>query len=290
MASYYNHNTLVYLDGEFIPAAHAQTDLYGQTLHYGSGVFEGIRAYNTPKGTRIFKAREHYERLHYSAQKMHLKLSHTVEELIDISYQLLAKNNLQDAYIRPLVYSGVNMSLTPTPETHLFIAVWDWGRYLGSNLQRLYLSSFQRPNPKSTFIGAKIVGHYTNSIMATTEAKGLGYDEALLCDCNGNIAEASGANFFYEKDGELYTAPEGNILRGITRATVIEIAQEMGVKLTQKLFDFETLKTADAAFLCGTAAEIAGVQSVSEYQFPMDWQQSKGYQIHQIYKKLTTEG
>lgn len=285
---YYNNNTLVFLDGKFIPATEAQTSLYAQTMHYGSGVFEGIRSYATPKGAHIFKATEHYERLHYSAQKMHLNLPYTTKELIDINYQLLEKNGLQDAYIRPLLYAGANMSLTPTPETHLFMAAWEWGRYLGDSLQRLYLSSFQRPNPRSTFIGAKITGHYTNSIMATTEAKSLGYDEALLCDMNGNIAEGSGANFFYEKDNTLYTPPQGNILPGITRATVIEIAQQLGINVVEKLFDFDELKTANSAFFCGTAAEVAGIKSVNDYIFPSNWQDTKGFLIQQAYKKLTT--
>lgn len=286
MAAYYNHNTIVFLDGVFIPVHDAHESLYVQTMHYGSGVFEGIRSYNTSKGTRIFKAKQHYERLQYSAEKMHLNLPYSITQLTDITYQLLEKNGLQDAYIRPLLYSGVNMSLIPTPDTHLFIAVWDWGKYLGDNLQRFYLSSFQRPNPKATFIDAKITGHYTNSIIATTEAKRLGFDEALLCDMNGFIAEASGSNFFYEKDGVLYTAPKGNILPGITRATVIEIAQEMGIPVVEKLFDFEELKTADFAFVCGTAAEVVGVQSVNDHVFSAVWQETNGYKIHKAYKQL----
>ena len=209
-------------------------------------------------------------------------------EKLGINYQLLAKNNLQDAYIRPLLYAGANMSLTPTPETHLFMAVWEWGRYLGDNLQRLYISSFQRPNPHATFIGAKITGHYTNSIMASTEAKNLGYDEALLCDMHGNIAEGSGAKFFYEKDNTLYTPPIGNILPGITRATVIEIAQQMGIPVVEKLFTFDELKTADTAFFCGTAAEVVGIKSVNDHLFPANWQNTKSYRIQQAYKQLTT--
>ncbi len=288
MATYYNENTVVFLDNEFIPAHEARVGLYVQTMHYGSGVFEGIRAYDTPKGTQIFKAEEHYERLKYSAQKMHLHLPYTTEQMINISYQLLEKNNLRDAYIRPLVYASENMTLTPAPNTHFFMAVWEWGRYLGNNLQRLYLSSFQRPNAKATFIDAKITGHYTNSIMATTEAKNLGYDEALLCDMNGFIAEGPGANFFYEKDGTLYTPPKGNILPGITRATVLEIAQDINIPVEEKLFSPEELKTADAAFFCGTAAEVAGIQSVNDHVFPAKWHETKAYQIHQAYKQLTT--
>ena len=226
---YYNADSKVYLDGEFIPAKEAQTDLYAQTLHYGSGVFEGIRSYDTPDGVRIFKAKEHYERLKYSAESMHMPFLWTVDELTRISYDLLEINQLKDAYIRPLVYLGANMSLTPTKEVHLVMMAWEWGKYLGDNLLNVMLSSYQRPNPKSCHVQAKVVGHYTNSILATTEAKQKGYDEALLTDINGYVAEGPGANFFFEKDGKLVTAPLGHILSGITRATFFEIAKELEI-------------------------------------------------------------
>ena len=228
---YYNSETIIFLNGEFVKASETKTGLYGQTMHYGNGVFEGIRSYDTPDGTRIFKAKEHYERLHYSAKVMHINLGYSVKELEQISYKLLELNNLKDAYLRPLVFLGDNMSLTPTNEVHVAIMAWEWGKYLGDNLLRLMLSSFQRPNPKSCFVEAKVVGHYTNSILATTEAKANGYDEALLTDMNGNVAEGPGANFFIEKEGKLYTAPLGNILAGITRQTVFEIGKELGYEI-----------------------------------------------------------
>jgi branched-chain amino acid aminotransferase len=137
---------------------------------------------------------------------MHIDLKYTEKELEQITYKLLELNNLKDAYIRPLVYLGENMSLTPTSEVNVVIMAWEWGKYLGDSLLRLMLSSFQRPNPKSCFVEAKVVGHYTNSILATTEAKANGYDEALLTDMNGYVAEGPGANFFIEKEGKLFTA------------------------------------------------------------------------------------
>jgi branched-chain amino acid aminotransferase len=282
---YYNADSKVYLDGEFIPAKEAQTDLYAQTLHYGSGVFEGIRSYDTPDGVRIFKAEEHYERLKYSAESMHMPFPWTVDELTKISYHLLEINQLKDAYIRPLVYLGANMSLTPTNEVHLVMMAWEWGKYLGDNLLNVMLSSYQRPNPKSCHVQAKVVGHYTNSILATTEAKQKGYDEALLTDINGYVAEGPGANFFFEKDGKLVTAPLGNILSGITRATVFEIAKELEIEVEERFFQPEEIYSTDIAFFCGTAAEVIGIGKFNEYVFPMKWEDSNSYLIQRKYKR-----
>jgi branched-chain amino acid aminotransferase len=133
---------------------------------------------------------------------------------------------------------------------------WEWGKYLGDSMLKVMLSSYQRPNPKACHVQAKVVGHYTNSILATTEAKQKGFDEALLTDINGFIAEGPGANFFYEKDGKLFTAPLGNILSGITRATVFEIARELDVEVEERFFKPEEIYTADAAFFCGTVKSI----------------------------------
>lgn len=282
---YYNADSKVYLDGKFIPAKAAQTDLYSQTLHYGSGVFEGIRSYDTPDGVRIFKAKEHYERLKYSAESMHMPFPWTADELTRITYELLEMNKLKDAYIRPLVYLGANMSLTPTNEVHLVMMAWEWGKYLGDNLLHVMLSSYQRPNPKSCHVQAKVVGHYTNSILATTEAKQNGYHEALLTDINGFIAEGPGANFFYEKDGKLFTPPLGNILSGITRATVFEIAKELGIEVEERLFKPEEIYSADAAFFCGTAAEVIGIGKFNDYILPLNWEDSNSHLIQRKYNR-----
>ena len=283
---YFNNDTIIFLDGQYVKASEAGVNLYNQTMHYGNGVFEGIRSYQTEQGTKIFKAKEHYDRLHYSAEKMHIKLNYTVEELEQISYEVLKRNNLTDAYLRPLVYLGPNMSLQPVEEVHVVIMAWEWGKYLGDKMLRLGLSSFQRPNPKSCHVEAKVVGHYTNSILATTEAKHNGYDEALLTDMNGYIAEGPGANFFMEKDGKLFTAPLGNILAGITRATVIELAQKLNITIEEKFFTPEDIKTADAAFFCGTAAEVIGIESLDDYTFPLNWKDSKGAIIQRNYMNL----
>lgn len=281
---YFTNNTVLFLDGKWVKAKDAKTNLYSQSLHYGAGVFEGVRSYKTDQGTSIFKAKEHFERLHYSAEKMHIKLNYSVAELIDITYELLEKNNLENAYIRPLVYLGANMALQPTNEVHVMICAWDWGRYLGDKPQSLMTSSFQRPNPKSCFVEAKVTGHYTNSILATTEAKQKGFDEALLLDIQGNVAEGPGANFFYEKEGKLYTAPLGNILAGITRQTVFELAEELGFEIVEKFFTPEEVYRADSAFFTGTAAEIAAVGSLDGNKFMLPWEESIGYELSFAYQ------
>lgn len=281
---YYTKNTVLYLNGKFIKATDASTDLYSQTLHYGYGAFEGIRAYNTTQGTKIFKAYEHYERLRHSCISVGIPFDYDTEELIQVTYKLLDKNKLKDAYIRPLVYCSPNMSLTTPKEVYIMIAVWEWGKYLGDNLLKLCVSSYQRPNPNSVKVDAKITGHYVNSILATSEAKVRGYDEALMLDMHGHVAEAPGANFFFEKDGVLYTPPLGHILPGITRQTVINICKELDIPVQEKQFKPEELTDADSAFLCGTAAEVVGIESIDAKPFAKDWKDSLGSIIQEAYK------
>jgi len=200
---YFNSNTILYLNGRFEKAADSNADLYGQSLHYGYAVFEGIRAYSTHNGTRIFKAREHFERLKRSAELVHIPFTWDINKLIKQTYRLLEINNLKDAYIRPLIYCPPAMSLVAAKEASIMICVWDWEAYLGHKLLKVCVSSFERPNPKSTPIEAKVSGNYVNSILATTEAKRKGFDEALLLDMYGNVAEAPGANIFIEKKWQI---------------------------------------------------------------------------------------
>jgi branched-chain amino acid aminotransferase len=215
---------------------------------------------------------------------MNIQLNYSEEELTQITYELLERNGLKDAYIRPLVTTGADMSLLTSKETDLVIQCWEWGKYMGDKLLRVKTSSFQRPNPKSCFVEAKVTGHYTNSILSTNEAKNKGYDEALLLDMNGNVAECSGANVFMEKNGKLYTPPRGHIMAGITRATVMDLCKEEGISVEEKHFTLEELKTADACFFTGTAAEVVGLQSLDDYEFPLAWEKSQGYQLMKLYK------
>jgi branched-chain amino acid aminotransferase len=290
MANYYDQDTVLWLDGKLAKSSETKTDLYGQTLHYGYGVFEGIRAYRTASGeTRIFKAVEHYERLQRSAEALNLPYHWTVQELIDATYEVLKQNSQQDAYIRPLVYAPANMSFNPNTESHLAIMTWEMQPFLGDKLLRVYNSPYQRPNPKGFHIHAKATGHYVNSILASQDAKSRGYDEALLSDMNGFIAEGPGANMFFEKDGVLYTPAAGNILTGITRATVLEICEELSIRVEEKACSREELFRADSAFFCGTAAEVIGWASIDDHEFPLAWNESLGKKIQVEYKDRVTE-
>lgn len=285
MATYYNENTVLYLNGAIIKATEAKMDLYSQSLHYGYSVFEGIRSYKNEAGeTKIFKAEQHFERLKNSATAINLPYHWTVEELIAATYEVFKINNLQDAYVRPLVFAPANMSFVANTESNITIQAWEMQPFLGEKLLRVMTSSFQRPNPKGFFIAAKASGHYVNSIMASQEAKANGYDEALLTDMNGLVAEGPGANVFYEKDGHLFTPAIGNILPGITRATVLEICAELNLPVEEKLITLEELKGADAVFFCGTAAEIIGWESLDNIPFNKNWKDSVGSKIQQAYK------
>ena len=164
----------------------------------------------------------------------------------------------------------------------------NWGRYLGNQSLEVMVSSYRRPHPDSVSIQAKVVGQYTNSILATHEARTSGYDEALLLDANGNVAQGPGTNFFYEKDEVLYTPPEGHIVAGITRATVMNYAKELGYQVKQMAFRPEDLWEADSAFFTGTAAEIVGIKSINHQPFLMRWEDSLGYMLHIMYRQRVT--
>ncbi len=285
MNAYYNSQTLIYHNGQFLKAETATGSLYSQTLHYGNGVFEGIRSYKTAEGTKIFKAKAHFERLKYGAEVMGIPFNFSIEELTAITYELLKRNQLEDAYIRPLISTGANMGLYTSKESILTMQCWEWGKLMGDRLLRVKTSSFERPNPKSCFVEAKVTGHYINSILSTNEAKDAGFDEALLLDMHGNVAECSGANIFMEKDGKLFTPKKGSIMAGITRATILEICEKEGIPVEEKHFKLEELKQADSSFFTGTAAEVVGLKSLDDYEFPLQWTDSLGYKLMQLYQQ-----
>jgi branched-chain amino acid aminotransferase len=287
---YYNNDTIIYLNGDFVKAAEAKMDFYSQSLHYGYSVFEGIRSYRTVTGdTRIFEATDHYDRLKRSAGFINMPYDYDTESLIEITYKLLDLNNIQDAYIRPVVYAPANMSFAKNTESFLVITAWEMAPFLGEKLLRVMTSSFQRPNPKAFMMECKAGGHYVNSILASQEAKSNGYDEALLTDAAGNVAEGPGANVFMEKDGVLYTPPKGNILPGITRATVFKICAELNIQVEEKYFTPAELQQADAAFFCGTAAEVIGWDSLDNVQLKKHWSESTGKIIQDAYKNKVIE-
>ena len=287
---YYNDNTFIYLNGKTVKASEAKMDHYSQTLHYGYGVFEGIRSYRTAEGkTKIFKEEAHFERLKNSAIALNLPYNWSAEELIKATYEILALNNIQDAYIRPLVFAPANMSFNLNTESFIVIETWEMQPFLGEKLLNVMTSSFERPNPKAFKIEAKATGHYVNSILASQEAKAKGFDEALLKDMNGFIAEGPGANFFVENDGVLYTPQLGSILPGITRATVLELCEKMDIRVVEKQITLDELHGADSAFFCGTAAEVIGMDSLDKIPFTKAWNDSLGSKIQKAYKNLVIE-
>ena len=286
---YYNDNTVLFLDGKFVKAIDAKTDLFGQTLHYGYGVFEGIRAYETVNGIRTFKAVEHYERLKRSCQLMGIPFHYSAENLSQITYQVLEKNNLSNAYIRPLVFCSPNMTLTSPNGVSLMITAWEVEQHTTLKPTRVCISSFQRPNPKAVTMEAKVCGLYVNSILATTEAKKRGFDDGLLLDLNGFVAEGPGANFFYEKDGVMYTTPPESILPGITRKTVMEICRQLDFPLIERYFRPEELFEADSAFFCSTLQEIVAIESIEGQAMGKPWKDSMSAVIRETYRSIVLD-
>lgn len=281
---YYTKDTVLFLNGKFIKAVDARIDPYSQTLHYGFGAYEGIRSYKTLNGVKLFKSYEHFERLKKSCAHLGISMDFDSEELTQVAYQLLAKNNLTDAYLRPLVFCGPNMRLTQTPEVHLMIGAWKWAKYHGEKLLKVCVSSHRRPDPSTFKVEAKITGYYVNNILATSEAKARGYDDALMLDMNGNVAAAPAGNFFMEKDGVLYTAPCGNIFPGITRQVVLNICDALDVPVVERNINPDELQAADSAFLCGTAVDIAGIESVDANAFRKEWKDSLGAIVQEAYR------
>jgi len=281
---YHTKESIVFIDGDWKNASDARIDLLNQTLHYGYGAFEGIRAYYSSTGMSLFRATDHYKRLINSVDTLHLKIDYTAAELVEITHQLLVKNNLRNAYIRPLVFMGPNMRLTLRDKPRLLITAWEWDTLLGKEEVNLIISSYQRPDPKSLPASAKLVGNYTNSILAGNEARQKGADEALMLDTTGNISQAPGSNFFLEKDGILYTAPEGNILPGITRSTIIDFAKELNFEVREEPIAVDMIHNADSAFLTGTATEIVGVKSIEGIKMKSKWEDSMGHVLAAVYQ------
>ena len=282
----------IWSDGKLIPWREATIHVLTHSLHYGMGVFEGVRAYKTDKGTAIFRLKEHTDRLFRSAHILRMKMPFTKEELMEAQKSAVRENNLESAYMRPMAFYGAEaMGISAkTLSTHVIVAAWQWGAYMGQealdNGIRVKTSSFSRHHVNITMCKAKANGNYMNSILAHQEAAQDGYDEALLTDMNGYVAEGPGANMFFEKDGKLFTPSLGNILPGITRATVLEICEDLGITVAEKFFTKEEIYGADAAFFCGTAAEVIGWESLDGIAFKKDWNDTLGKKVQEAYKAL----
>lgn len=235
-------------------------------MHYGSAVFEGIRFYKTDKGPAVFRLKEHTARLLKSAKVFNMKIPFTQQQLEEATLETIRKNKIGAGYIRPIAFFGYGkMGLNPEgAPVDVAIAVWPWGSYLGEEAVKVKVSKYMRIHPKSLISDAKVSGHYVNSILASLEAKESGYQECLLLDYTGNIAEGPGENFFMIKKGKLYTPPLGNILPGITRDSIIKIARDLGHDSEEKVISVKDAKSADECFYTGTAAEVTGIKQIDE--------------------------
>ncbi len=260
--------SLIWMDGKLIPWEAATVHVLSHTIHYGMGAFEGIRCYKGTGGaSAVFRLEEHVDRLFDSALIGGFEIPYSREEITEAILETLRKNGLEEAYIRPVVFIGAGaMGVLFTEENpiHVCIAVWSWGAYLGDEgLKkgiRIRTSSYNRHHVNVMMTKAKICGNYVNSVLAKKEAVETGFDEALMLDTDGYVAEASGENIFIVRDGALKTTPLTSILPGITRASVIALARDRGISVVEQRFTRDELYTAEEAFFTGTAAEITPIR------------------------------
>ncbi len=269
--SFSDRDGFIWMDGEFVDWREAKVHVLTHTLHYGVGVFEGVRAYPTAKGPAIFRLKRHTERLFQSAKIMGMPMPYTADELNAAQIEIIGKNKLESGYLRPMAYYGSEaMGLHAKGlKVHLSIAAWEWGAYLGDEgLEkgiRVKTSSFNRHHVNSTMAKAKTNGHYTNSIMALQEAERAGYDEAVMLDTNGYVAEGSGENIFIVRRGKVYTPSLTSALEGITRDTIVELlSNDMGLEVIEKQITRDEVYTADEAFFTGTAAEVTPIRELDD--------------------------
>jgi branched-chain amino acid aminotransferase len=258
----------IWYDGRLVPWRSATTHVLTHSLHYGLAVFEGMRAYHTVNGTAIFRLKEHIERLYNSAHIYLMKIPYDRETLMNAHREVVRANNLESCYLRPIAFYGSEkMGVSPKGVTvHVAIAAWPWGAYLGPEALekgiRIKTSSYARHHVNVSMCRAKYSGTYANSILANLEATEHGYDEGLLLDVDGFVAEGSGENIFIIKDGKIYEPELTSALWGITRASVIELAQEMGYSVSARRITRDDLYIADEAFFTGTAAEVTPIREV----------------------------
>jgi len=263
---------MVWMDGELVPYDQATVHMLTPTLHYGVGVFEGIRCYRTPQGPAVFRLREHLERFLDSIHILGVRdFPYTVEQLRQAVHQTIRANQFSECYIRPLMYlagpMGMNMDLS---RPRVGIAAWEWGPYLGVEAQKMgihmMVSSFTRLHPNISMTKSKVAGNYVNSMLVKTLALRSGYDEAVILDPQGFVAECTGENLFMVRKNVLYTPPDSTVLEGITRDTVLTLAADMGLRAVEKMITRDQLYIADEVFISGTAAELVGVRMIDYRQ------------------------
>jgi branched-chain amino acid aminotransferase len=263
---------LIWMNGELIPWEDAKVHVLTHGLHYGTGVFEGVRCYQTPRGPAIFRHKEHLERLFRSAELYYMPLPYTREELRAATHELIVRNGLEECYIRPIAFRGYgHMGLFPLEApVDVAIAVWPWGAYLGEdsllNGIRAKVSSWRQISAQALIPHSKASGQYLNSVLAKVESHKSGYDEAILLDQNGEVSEGSGENIFVVRDGQLVTPCEtAHILGGINRDSAMQIARDLGYEVVERGVARAELYLADEVFLTGTAAELVPVREVDDH-------------------------
>ncbi len=258
----------IWYDGKLVNWRDATTHVLTHTLHYGMGVFEGVRAYQTPKGTAIFRLQDHTDRLFRSAHILGMNMPYSKDEINEAQRAAVRENKLESAYIRPMAFYGAEaMGISAkTLSTHIIVAAWKWGAYLGQealdNGIRVKTSSFSRHHVNITMCKAKANGNYMNSILAHREAEQDGYDEALLLDVDGFVSEGSGENIFIVRRGKIYTPDLTSALEGITRDTIVQLANELGYQVIEKRITRDEVYSADEAFFTGTAAEVTPIREL----------------------------
>lgn len=264
-----HENEKIWFDGKLLPAKDAQVSVLTHALHYGTAVFEGIRAYQCPDGSSaVFRLNDHVKRLLNSAKIIGFSIPHSHEELCKAIVDTLKANKLAEGYIRPLSFVGAgNLGVWPGKNPiNTIIAVWSWGAYLGPEALergiRVRTSSFTRSNVNGMMSKAKAAGNYVNSVLAKNEAVQDGYDEAIMLDTNGFVSEATGENFFIVRNGLIKTTPLTSVLDGITRDSILKIAADMGYTVVEQLFTRDEVYIADEAFFSGTAAEVTPIREV----------------------------
>lgn len=268
MQTFADRDGLIWFDGQMVPWREAKTHVLTHTLHYGMGVFEGVRAYKTEQGTAIFRLQDHTDRLFRSAHILGMKMPFDRETLNQAQLAAVRENNLESAYIRPMCFYGAEgMGLrADNLQVHCMVAAWSWGSYLGEeNMKRgirVRVSSFTRHHVNITMCRAKANGNYMNSMLALREALDTGYDEALLLDANGYVMEGSGENVFIVRDGIIYTPDLTSALDGITRQTLLALAEAEGIRVVEKRITRDEVYIADEAFFTGTAAEVTPIREV----------------------------
>ena len=262
----------IWMNGELVDWADATVHVGTHGLHYGTGVFEGIRCYETEKGPAVFRLTDHLERLHNSARLLYMDIPYSVDELKAASMELISANGLPECYLRPIAFFGygeLGVATAGNPVVTVIMS-WPWGTYLGEeglkNGIRCKISSWQRVGPNTIPHASKATGIYLNSMLAVTEANRAGYDEAILLTADGYVADGSGENVFVIKDGKVSTPPlSTSILPGITRDSVIQILQDLGYTVEEKSIIRSDLVTADEVFMCGTAAEVTPIREVDDH-------------------------